>query len=275
MYALDFEYDNHLLSDFGFIICDFDYSSGAVSVNTGSQITFSKVAVRSGRSYTLTGTKYDECIQSTFDICKNPDVYDGEDREITSEEYRIMARWLNRRQFLRFRIVTETDGVDKNKEPYWYYVSFNIQKITIADKVYGIRLQLESNSPFGYGAEETNTFEFTESEKSKTLTDVSDEIGDIYPNITVTCGESGKLEIKNETLGTITEILNCSVGEEITFLGDRQIVQSNLSSHSLARDFNYSFPKIGNTYDSRINKITVNMSCDMTVKYRPIIKDFA
>lgn len=44
MYALDFEYDGQYLSDYGFIICDFNSSSGADIVSAGSMITFNTVS---------------------------------------------------------------------------------------------------------------------------------------------------------------------------------------------------------------------------------------
>ena len=48
MKALDFEYDGQLLSDYGFIICNFDYGSGATEVSSGATITFSKKSHNGG-----------------------------------------------------------------------------------------------------------------------------------------------------------------------------------------------------------------------------------
>lgn len=99
MRAIDFEYDNQYLSDYGFIICDFNFSSGANEVDAGSTITFNKISRHSGKRYGLSSTQYDECITTSFDICKNPDIYDPEDMEISNDEYRDIMRWLNRREF--------------------------------------------------------------------------------------------------------------------------------------------------------------------------------
>lgn len=49
MRAIDFEYDNQYLSDYGFIICDFNFSSGANEVDAGSTITFNKISRHSGK----------------------------------------------------------------------------------------------------------------------------------------------------------------------------------------------------------------------------------
>lgn len=82
MYALDFSYAEHYLSDFGFIVCDFNGSSGAKVANPGCQITFDKVSRHGGRRYSLASTRYTECIQTTFDICKDPEIYIDDDKEI-------------------------------------------------------------------------------------------------------------------------------------------------------------------------------------------------
>ena len=71
MYAIDFEYDGQYLSDYGFIVCNFDATSGINIADAGSKITFNKVSRNNGKSYSLTSAKYGECIQCTFDICKN------------------------------------------------------------------------------------------------------------------------------------------------------------------------------------------------------------
>lgn len=50
MRAIDFEYDNRYLSDYGFIICDFNFGSGANEIDAGSTITFNKISRHSGKN---------------------------------------------------------------------------------------------------------------------------------------------------------------------------------------------------------------------------------
>ena len=88
MRTLDFWYDGQCLSDYNFVVCDFSDSSGISEVSAGSTITFVKVARNSGAKYSLTNTKYSECLSTTFDICKNPDVFLDEDMELTADEFR-------------------------------------------------------------------------------------------------------------------------------------------------------------------------------------------
>jgi len=93
LYALDFEYDGRRLSDYGFIICDFNFSSGATNASIGSKITFNKVSRHHGRTHSLLSTQYDEMLTSTFHICKNPNIFDADEMEISYEEYTELIRW--------------------------------------------------------------------------------------------------------------------------------------------------------------------------------------
>ena len=270
MYAIDFEYDGQYLSDYGFIICDFDSASGANVVDAGSKITFNKVSRNRGRQYSLTSTQYDECIQATFDICKNPDEYDREEMVISNDEYRDLMRWLNRHEFLKFQVFNE-DNADRDS--CYYDVSFNIDKIKIGEILYGLRLTMESNKPFGYGREQTVLYNFADVTKPRVFRDMSDEVGFIYPYVTITCNADGDLQIYNDLEDCMTLIKNCKVGEVITIDGDAQIISTTYSSHDICNDFNYEFFKIGNTISTRDNKVTVSKPCMIEIKYSPIIKD--
>lgn len=270
MYAIDFEYDGQYLSNFGFIICDFDSTSGADIISAGSKITFNKVSLNRGRQYSLTSTQYDECISTTFDICKNPDEYDYEDMVISKDEYRTLMRWLNRREFLKFHVLNEDEYY---AEPCYFNASFNIEKIEIGCKLYGMRLTMETNSPFGYGDEISSILLFSDSSAYHHVKYVSDEIGSICPDVTITCNADGDLTIYNELVDCTTVIKNCAAGEIITMNGSAQIISSNYNSHDICNDFNYEFLRIGNTINVRNNRISVSIPCKIEVKYSPIIKD--
>lgn len=270
MYAIDFEYDGHYLSNYGFIICDFDSASGADVVDAGSKITFNKVSRNRGKQYSLTSTQYDECIQATFDICKDPDKYDYKDMVISNDEYRDLMRWLNRREFLKFHAFYLDD---KERETCYYDVSFNVDKIKIGDVLYGLRLTMESNKPFGYGKEQYASHTFSDVTKEYLFSDISDEIGSTYPYVTITCNVDGDLQIYNEDEDCTTLIKNCKVGEVITMDGNAQIISTTYASHDICNDFNYEFFRIGNTIRTRHNRITVSKPCKLEIRYAPIIKD--
>lgn len=267
MNAIDFLYDGQYLSDYGFIICDFDDTSGVSTVSAGSTLTFNKVAEYDGKQHVLTSTKYDECITTTFDICKNPDLYD--DLEITNDEVRDMMRWLNRRDFLKFQLYDEDLDIDS----CYYEASFNIEKIKISEKIYGLRLTMETNKPFAYGEERTDRFVFARNTDVKTLNDMSDEIGVTFPFMKITCQANGNLSIHNDLFDCTTTINNCTTGEVITIDNGAQIITSSVASHKIYNDFNYEFFKFGNTFSQRQNHISATLPCTIEIKYNPIIKD--
>lgn len=272
MRAIDFEYDNRYLSDYGFIICDFNFGSGANEIDAGSTITFNKISRHSGKKYSLSSTQYDECITTSFDICKNPDIYDPEDMEISNDEYIDIMRWLNRREFLKFQVID--DGNDNfERDTCYYNASFNIDKIKINEKLYGMRLKMETDKPFGYGQEQSVSWTFSDSNVSKILSDISDEIGYIYPNVIITINRNGDLSLYNELENCTTVIKNCKVGEVITLDGDTHIITTTYISHDVCNDFNYEFFRIGNTINNRNNRISVSLPCNVVIKYTPIIKD--
>lgn len=272
MRAIDFEYDNQYLSDYGFIICDFNFSSGANEVDAGSTITFNKISRHSGKRYGLSSTQYDECITTSFDICKNPDIYDPEDMEISNDEYRDIMRWLNRREFLKFQVID--DGNDNfERDTCYYNASFNVNKIKINEKLCGMRLTMETDKPFGYGQEQSVSWTFSDSNVSKILSDISDEIGYTYPTVIITINRNGDLSLYNELENCTTVIKNCKVGEVITLNGDTQIITTTYAGHDICNDFNYEFFRIGNTINNRNNRISVSLPCNVVIKYTPIIKD--
>lgn len=274
MYATDFEYAGQFLSDFGFIVCNFDGDKGWENISAGSEITFNKVSRNQGRVHSLVNTQYNSCIQASFQICKNPCVF--KEQRIVSDEYRELMRWLNRKEFLDFQPFNDAK---EDKEEVHFNVSFNINKIVLNGILYGLELVMETDKPFGYG----NIRSFNKKFKTGdvgivwTLRDYSDEIGSIYPKMVITCRANGDLTIKNADEGCEMIIKNCKNGEIITIDGDSQVITSSLppEDHDIATDFNYEFFRIGNTFSNRENKITVSLPCDLNISYYPIIKDIS
>lgn len=267
MYALDFEYDGQCLSDYGFVICNFGDQSDMDIVSSGSTIVFNKVPKRHGKKHSRTHTYYDECIQSTFQICKNPDTHNN--LIITNDEYRDLVRWLNRHEFLPMQFLDEDILED---ETCIYKASFNIEKININKNLYGLELTMETDAPFGYALDKKITLNITDTSKKYSVIDMSDEIGFVYPSLTITCNSSGNLSIKNITEGCEMRIDGCSKGEVITVDGESLIISTTLNSHKIYNDFYFEFLRIGNTFDNRLNQITASLPCTLEIKYSPIIK---
>lgn len=105
------------------------------------------------------------------------------------------------------------------------------------------------------------------------LDDDSYITGTIIPDVEVRCRESGDLILTNSYTGTNMVIKNCTEGEVITVNGSTLDISSSESSHKLYNDFNFNYLKIGNSYHDKVNSITSSIKCDLTIKYKPIIRD--
>ena len=270
MYAIDFNYDGITLSDYGFIICDFNPSDGANVCDDTAPIEFSKVSYQSGKKWGLANTSYSSCIQITFDVCKNPDVTEPDQMQITDDEYRNIVRWLNRREFKRLFFIYDDN---ENRDFRYYNVSFNVAKIKIAEVLCGIRLTMETDKPFAYGEEQLFDWTVSNSTTRYKVTDLSDEIGTTYPTIKIICSQAGDMTVYNDRDNKNVVIKNCSVGEIISIDGSIQTISTSLNSHKIQNDFNYEFPKIINTFDNRDNYFRFSLPCAVELSYTPIIKD--
>lgn len=268
MNANDFTYDNKKLSDYGFIVCDFNGGDGVTEINSGALITFNTSKKSYGKKYHLINTEYDSCVSATFDICKNPETND--DMMISELEYRKIARWLNRKEFIPFNFISHSAN---EEETIYFNASFNLSKLYIRHQFCGIRCNMVTNAPFGYGKKKTFIHTFSGND-SFVLKDSSDEIGYIYPDITITCLEAGNLAITNSLTGSNMIIKNVSVDEQIEIKGEPQIINTSKVSHNIVNDFNFRFLTVGNTAATRNNTISSNLSCNITISYSPIIKDF-
>lgn len=279
MFATDFIYDNIQLSSKGYIVCDFDSPNGVNVIDVGSNITFNKIKRDGGRIYTLASATYDECVTTTFDICKNDYAYDHKSKDwkyigtqtLTTREFREIVQWLNRREFLPFRII------DKNETVCWYNASFNVDKIVIGDKICGARLTMETDRPFGFANDYEDEHSFGSNGIPWKVNNVSDEIGYLYPTVNITCLTDGDLTIYNEMEKCQTIIKNCQSGEKITINGDTQTITTNKSNHKINNDFNWEFPRLGvkiiDGQVHRYNNIVVNKMCKIKIRYTPCVKD--
>lgn len=267
MNALDFEYDGLFLSDFGLIICDFDYSDGFVTASAGSKIDFTKTSANYGRHWSLHSSKYGECLTTTFGICKNPDLFSGQDIFLSDNKIRAIMRWLNRGEFcnLIFHYLDERDA-------RIFHASFNIEKVCVGANIVGLQLTMETDAPYGYAEEQVIDQIISDTSKPFVIRDSSDELGYCYPYVKIKCLESGTLTLRNALTGSYTVVNNCTANETITMSGDSLIVSSTNSAHDIANDFNYDFFKLGNTISNRDNQIYSSLKCEIEVRYSPVIK---
>lgn len=257
----DFEYDGLLLSDMGYIVCDFG-SKGLETVNNGADINFNTIPFFYGTKHELINTNYNDCLTATFQICKNP--CNDYTEKITVEEFNRLNYWLNRKKFYKFKIIND------EYEDIFFEASFNIRRIEFGGEIYGLELEMKTNRP--YGLKETILNSKTLSAGgSLVVNDLSNEEGFIYPNIEITLGDnSGTLTIQNSLSNEVAIINGCSAGEKITF--NYPMITSSLSVHKIQDAFNWNFPKLINTFSNQENEFTFSLGGVVKISYNPIVK---
>jgi len=265
MVATDFEYDGEYLKNKGCVICNSDSSSGFESIDNISVRTFDSLSQYNGKKFTLTTSYYEDRIEITFQICKDVCLY-KKATAFTSYEIKELKRWLGRPSYHKFKLI----------QPEWsnYYMngSFNITELQLMGKTYILELKFVSDAPMAKHEPITNGCTIAEPSKEHfSFIDISDEIGQIYPNVIIECLSDGDLDIYNEKQDRHTVFKNCKEGEIITITNDL-IIATSLPSHKIQNDFNYKFLSISNTYKSRINRFTFSIPVKIKMKYSPFAK---
>jgi len=260
MKALDFEFDGKRLSDFGMILCKFD--SGGIDTVDGVQISFNTVSTLNGAKHELVSTVYEDCLETTLQICKHS-CTDGI-QEITATEHRELTKWLSRKKFLKFKIL-DNDYID-----LYFEVMFNISKIEMNGGIVGFELDVKTNRPFALKEPRIINIENIVTNGKHSVNDISYEEGYIYPYTEITISENGDLNIHNALEDRSTYIANCVAGEVITM--EYPIIRSSISSHNIQNDFNWNFFRVANTFENSRNDLTISLPCSIKIKYSPIVK---
>ena len=214
----------------------------------------------------MVNSGYDEAGEFTFQICKDPYMQlNRGNKYFTTDEQRFVYRWLNRNDgFHILKIVTSEN------QTMLFKGSFNIETIEFCGKVIGFELTFTMGKPFATQDCKTITHTFKANEQF-TIIDESDDIGYIYPDIQIKCLSSGDLIITNSIENRTTTIKNCSTNEVIS-VDENLNISTSLSSHKLYNDFNFVFFRIANSYENNQNIISVNIPCEIAIKYYPVAK---
>ena len=292
MKAVNFEYDGRYLSDVGFEIVQFDESGGFQYTTAGSELSLSTISTHGGKRHYLVNAVYDEVFVGNISICKP----DGS--TVSSSEYSFIMRWLNKKTFAPLKILTSDLG-DVN-----FVGTFaSIDKVEHLGRIIGFNLTFTTNAPFGWGDQETDSFNISSS-SPHVITNISEESGELpFDELIITCNAAGTLKLTNEANGLTTIITGCTSGEVITINGQLLTVTSS-TGRNVYDSFNFVYPQLTNTtsLDSVIgvdtttyivtrsneevvtrsgenilvygpvNGFTSTLSCDIIAKYTPIRK---
>lgn len=261
MKANDFEFDNKRLSDFGCIVVSFG-DKGLETVD-GAEITFNTIASLGGSKHSLVSTQYESCLETTIQIAKHS--CSAGILEISSTEFREISSWLNRRKFLKFKILDE-DHIDL----YYMASVTSIGRIELDGRLMGLELNIITNSPHAFKEKRIIKINNTEVNGKHSVNDTSYEEGYIYPLTEITISQDGNLNIYNAIEDRETIIKNCVQGETITM--NYPVISSSISSHNIQNDFNWNFFRVANTYENSRNDLTISLPCSIKIEYSPIVK---
>lgn len=262
MHAKDFNYDGFNLSDMGYILCDFSNGGSLETIANGSQISFSTTPVQSGAKHELLSTEYTECLTSTFQICKNPCIY--EDMEISPRELRQLMRWLNRKSYHKFKFLEQDYMV------LYFEASFNISRIELNGTLYGLELNMFTNRPYALQDPQKITIINDTPNETKTVALFSDEEGYICPSTRIEIKGDGDLNIHNVLDNKVTSIANCVSGEVITM--NYPIIETSVESHKIQNDFNWNFLRFVNALETVRNQLVISLPCKIVLEYSPAVK---
>ena len=260
MYCYDFVFNNEKLSDHGFMICTF----GNESSWDGANIEFTTNQPSNSDSYNYYTYAYDAPLTCKFQICKNVCENNNQDEMyVTQDDYSDIMRWLQRTDgYYWFNF--EQDGW----EDVYYRVQVNVQPIQINGRTAGFDITLNMDAPYGYSQKLNKTFTLNSGDKFDFKV-YSDNVGVIYPKITITANNSGSIVLKTgcEEYNRTTIINNIVTGDVI-ILDERNDCYSGILNPN---NFNFEFPILANSYND-ITTFFINngIDCDINIEYRHI-----
>ena len=267
----DFIYDDIKLSDVGYSIVFFDKHNDG-EIDTDSKFSFNHISMMRGKLQSFITATYEDPLNMEFYIAKSLCIdgvvqTDYKWYDISVADMAYLKRWLVRPTPCKLTIQSdEYEGI------FWNG-SFNLEEYVFGDGRVGAHLTFECDAPFGYY--DTVTINGSlEAEDMAVFNCTSDEIGWLYPDITITIKEDGDLELANSSDDRITVIKNCRENEVITITKNLQI-SSSFESHKIANDFNYVFYRINNKFGYTTNTIESNLKIDYAISYNPVAKAVA
>lgn len=257
----DFIYDGIILSNMGYTVCSFGEKGSENSV--GSTITFNTIPLFNGAKHELISTNYDNCLECTFQICKNP--CNDANLEISMQDFIDLSNWLNRKNFHKFKFIND-DYYD-----LYFEASFNLSRIEINGKICGVELHMITNRPFALREPIRCKIKNIIKNGNKNIMNDSCEEGFIYPNIKITMVESGDFCITNLSDGERKTIVKNVVAGEIIEM-NYPMITSSIESHKIQNDFNWKFFRLVNSFYNRKNNIVISIPCEIEITYSPVVK---
>lgn len=260
MKALDFFFDDRYLSEMGYVVCSLDNQEN-IKKTSVSKIEYTTVKTPNRSIWNKANSTDTEPLTTTIQILKLS-CDDPTPQELTSTEIAEMTRWLCRSdKYCRFSFLQ--DGY----EEIYYNVKIDLDKIDVYGITCGFELIITADRPYGLTDEIISSINVTPT-SPYIIYDTSDVIGYTYPDLfIIVCEEAGNLTLTNSIDNRQTIIKNCTNGEVIELNGKTMQITSSDLQHNISDDFNYNFPRIGNTKNIRENIFTTTKNCSITISW--------
>lgn len=273
MNILDFAFNGRKLSDFGYICCNFDSSSGTVEVSSGADVTLNQEKPSGSNKFNLYSISYDEPFTLPLSICLNP-CANYENMDISVEQARKIQKWLSLRDK---KFMLDVIGFE---DIYWIG-TFTCKQVMLNSSIIGFNLTFTANTPYALQKDKSFNIELSDALESD-IVFTSDVYGYINVDYVITVKEAGNLKFdtyyynpntESYTLDREFTVQNCIADEKIYVKGETQLVTSSRTVHELGKDCNFILPRIVNTYQSDDeevrNKIKSNLKCNVQITYNP------
>lgn len=254
MDATNFIFDGKSLSDFGFIICEFN---GETNTSTPSNIIFNTLKVPENDRRKFLSSNYEDVISFEISIAK----YENKKNilPINSFEDRALRKWLCREDGFHEFVIEQNDF-----ENIYYNAQININPYMVAGRIRGYKLSITTDNAYGYTEWLETEFDISNSNPYNFLA-LSDKADYFYPIWEITPYQNGTLCIKiiedTEQTNTILNTVNANI--KITIDAENGIVDG-ISPNN----FNWILPRIIQGYEETYNTITSTLPCHIKLKYR-------
>ena len=255
--AKDFTFCNKKLSDFGFIIANFDSSSDE-DVSCGNVELITARPPMSSKNI-IHGVSYGEPIKLVFQVVKfdfNACICSSE--PVTDKEYEDLMRWL---------VKTNYNYINFDDGDVYFNVTMNVTAKKVGGHIRGFEIIAINDSVYSYSQE----YACYSSAGVNIISDASSAIGYTYPTMIITATSDGDVVVEHEKDRRMV-ISNCIANEVLTIDCEHSIITSSNVPHDLSSDFNFQFFRIFNTEDSRENKFTVtNATAKITFRNKRMV----
>ena len=256
IYANSLIYDGKSSIEHSLKIANFNNSG--LTIGEGTTIELDTIQI--GDKKKSITAKYSDAISIKVQLIKN------DYTEITNWEFQAYMRWYlrndNKYYYLQF--------VQPDYEEIFFRVKCtSCKSISVANRVVGIELTFQTDAPYGYSKEYTDTYNF-----GTVLTpfiNFSEEIGEIYPDLTINITEDCTIALYNNLTKKTTQIDDCVANEVITYNAQTEEWLSSTNRNVIA-SYNFVPFSLANVLNTRKNLLSFYGSGTVTLKYRLIKK---